>query len=172
MKYFRKYEGVDNKVKLKKSKFTPYYNVKVASNFDYNNFKNGDICLIQQHIRNEDIVGKKIVIFYVDFDLKTGDVVYIEPKVMEYRWIELPIGKYINLVSVEDGRMQSCNYWEDIKAFVWDYDDREEAVLRYNEKIGEMIKLREDFMIKKVTKELKDLKKLYSENLYEDEINV
>lgn len=165
MKYFRKHEGIDNKVKLRKSKFTPYYNVKSASNFDYDNFKNGDLCLIQQHIRNEGMVGKKIMIFYIDFDLKTGDVVYIEPKVMEYRWITLYTGDYINLVSVENGRMQSCNYWEDVKAFVWRYEDRDEAVLQYNSKISEMLRLREEFMVRKVNKELKDLKKLYSENI-------
>lgn len=165
MKYFRKHEGLDNKVKLRKSKFTPYYNVKGASNFDYDNFKNGNLCFIQQHIRNEEMIGNKIVISYVDFDLKTGDVIYIEPKVMEYRWTTLPTGDYINLVSVENGRMQSCNYWEDIKAFVWKYEDRDEAVLEYNTKISEMLLLREDFMVKKVSKELKDLKKLYSENI-------
>lgn len=165
MKYFRKHEGVDNKVKLKKSKFTPYYNVKDASKFDYDNFKNGDLCLIQQHIRDEAMVGKKIVIFYIDFDLKTGDVVYIEPKVMEYRWVTLFAEDYINLVSVEDGSMQSYNYWDYIKAFVWKYEDKDEAVLQYNSKISEMLRLREEFMIKKVNKELKDLRNLYSKNL-------
>ena len=165
MKYFRKYEGVDNKVKLKKSKFTPYYNVKDASKFDYDNFKNGDLCLIQQHISDEAMVGKKIVIFYVDFDLKTGDVVYIEPKVMEYRWVTLYSGDYINLVSVENDMMQSYNYWDYIKAFVWKYEDKDEAVLQYNSKISEMLRLREDFMVKKVNKELKDLRNLYSKNL-------
>ena len=166
MKCFRKHEGVDNKVKLKKSKFTPYYDVRGASKFDYDNFKNGDLCLIRQHISNEDMVGKKIVIFYVDFDLKTGDVVYIEPKVMEYRWITLPTGDYINLVSVENGRMQSYNYWENITAFVWKYEDRDEAVLQYNSKISEMLRLREEFMLRKVNKELKDLRKLYSKKSY------
>ena len=165
MKYFRKYEGVDNKVKLKKSKFTPYYNVKDASKFDYDNFKNGDLCLIQQHISDEAMVGKKIVIFYVDFDLKTGDVVYIEPKVMEYHWVTLYSGDYINLVSVENDMMQSYNYWDYIKAFVWKYEDKDEAVLQYNSKISEMLRLREDFMVKKVNKELKDLRNLYSKNL-------
>ena len=162
MKYFRKYEGVDNKVKLKKSKFTPYYNVKVASNFDYNNFKNGDICLIQQHISDEAMVGKKIVIFYVDFDLKTGDVVYIEPKVMEYRWVTLYSGDYINLVSVENGMMQSYNYWDYIKAFVWKYDKQDEALVEYNNKVTEMMKLREEVMNKKTAKELKGLSKILS----------
>ena len=165
MKYFRKHEGIDNKVKLRKSKFTPYYDVKVASNFDYNNFKNGNLYLIPQHIRDEDMVGKKIVIFYVDFDLKTGDVVYIEPKVMEYRLVTLCSEEYINLVSVENGRMQSYNYWDYIKAFVWKYEDKDEAVLQYNSKISEMLSLREDFMVKKMDKELKDLRKLYSKNL-------
>ena len=162
MKYFRKYEGVDNKVKLKKSKFTPYYNVKVASNFDYNNFKNGDICLIQQHISDEAMVGKKIVIFYVDFDLKTGDVVYIEPKVMEYRWVTLYSGDYINLVSVENDMMQSYNYWDYIKAFVWKYDKQDEALVEYNNKVTEMMKLREEVMNKKTAKELKGLSKILS----------
>lgn len=162
MKYFRKYEGVDNKVKLKKSKFTPYYNVKVASNFDYNNFKNGDICLIQQHISDEAMVGKKIVIFYVDFDLKTGDVVYIEPKVMEYRWVTLYSGDYINLVSVENGMTQSYNYWDYIKAFVWKYDKQDEALVEYNNKVTEMMKLREEVMNKKTAKELKGLSKILS----------
>ena len=162
MKYFRKHEGVDNKVNLRKSKFTPYYDVKGSSNFDYNNFKNGDICLIQQHISDEAMVGKKIVIFYVDFDLKTGDVVYIEPKVMEYRWVTLYSGDYINLVSVENGMMQSYNYWDYIKAFVWKYDKQDEALVEYNNKVTEMMKLREEVMNKKTAKELKGLSKILS----------
>ena len=162
MKYFRKHEGIDNKVKLRKSKFTPYYNVRDASKFDYDNFKNGDLCLIQQHISDEAMVGKKIVIFYVDFDLKTGDVVYIEPKVMEYRWVTLYSGDYINLVSVENGMMQSYNYWDYIKAFVWKYDKQDEALVEYNNKVTEMMKLREEVMNKKTAKELKGLSKILS----------
>ena len=81
---------------------------------------------------------------------------------MEYRWVTLYSGDYINLVSVENGMMQSYNYWDYIKAFVWKYDKQDEALVEYNNKVTEMMKLREEVMNKKTDKELKGLSKILS----------
>ena len=162
MKYYKRFDSVDNNIKLRKSKFSPYYTTECNLSFDYNNFESGSLQLIKQHVQDESLVGKKIIIYYLNFDVKTGDVVYIEPKVMEYRWITLFSGRYINLVSVEDSRTQSCNYWDSIKAFVWDYDKQDKALVEYNNKVTEMMKLREEVMNKKTAKELKGLSKIIS----------
>ena len=69
--------------------------------------KMGGLYCLNQQVNDESLLGKKIIISYIDFDLKTGDVIYIEPKLMEYRLFEWSFGKYIQLVSVEGNSLQS-----------------------------------------------------------------
>lgn len=41
--YYKVYDGVDNTIKLKKSKFTEYYDQSCSLEFDISNFENGSI---------------------------------------------------------------------------------------------------------------------------------
>lgn len=165
MSYYKVYDGVDNTIKLKKTKFTKYYNQKSLEKFNIEAFENGELYCLNQQVEDESLLGKKIIISYVDFDLKTGDVIYIEPKLMEYRLFDWSFGKYIHLVSVEGNSLQSPNYWDSIYVFVWDYDKQEEALSDYNRKVTEIIELRKEVMNKRTEKELKGLSKLLSKKL-------
>ena len=165
MSYYKVYDGVDNTIKLKKTKFTKYYNQKSLEKFNIEAFENGGLYCLNQQVEDESLLGKKIIISYVDFDLKTGDVIYIEPKLMEYRLFDWSFGKYIHLVSVEGNSLQSPNYWDSIYVFVWDCDKQEEALNDYNRKVTEMIELRKEVMNKRTEKELKGLSKLLSKKL-------
>ena len=160
MSYYKVYDGVDNTIKLKKTKFTKYYNQKSLEKFNIEDFENGGLYCLNQQVEDESLLGKKIIISYVDFDLKTGDVIYIEPKLMEYRLFNWSFGKYIHLVSVEGNSLQSPNYWDSIYVFVWGCDKQEEALSDYNRKVTEMIELRKEVMNKRTEKELKALSKL------------
>ena len=165
MSYYKVYDGVDNTIKLKKTKFTKYYNQKSLEKFNIEDFENGGLYCLRQQVDDESLLGKKIIISYVDFDLKTGDVIYIEPKLMEYRLFDWSFGKYIHLVSVEGNSLQSPNYWDSIYVFVWDCDKQEEALSDYNRKVTEMIELRKEVMNKRTEKELKALSKLCSKKV-------
>ena len=163
--YYKVYDGVDNTIKLRKTKFTEYYNQKCLEKFNIEDFENGGLYCLRQQVDDESLLGKKIIISYVDFDLKTGDVIYIEPKLMEYRLFDWSFGKYIHLVSVEGNSLQSLNYWDSIYVFVWDCDKQEEALSDYNRKVTEMIELRKEDMNKRTEKELKALSKLCSKKV-------
>ena len=163
--YYKVYNGVDNTIKLKKTKFTEHCNQKSLDEFNINDFESGGLYRLRQQVDDDSIIGKKIIISYIDFDLKTGDVIYIEPKLMEYRLFEWSFGKYIQLVSVEGNSLQSPNYWDSIYVFVWDCDKQEEALSDYNRKVKEMIELRKEVMNKRMEKELKGLSKLLSKKL-------
>ena len=163
--YYKVYDGVDNTIKLRKTKFTEYYNQKCLEKFNIEDFENGGLYCLKQQVNDESLLGKKIIISYVDFDLKTGDVIYIEPKLMEYRLFDWSFGKYIHLVSVEGNSLQSPNYWDSIYVFVWDCDKQEEALSDYNRKVAEMIELRKEVMNKRTEKELKALSKLCSKKV-------
>lgn len=163
--YYKVYNGVDNTIKLKKTKFTEHCNQKSLDEFNINDFESGGLYRLRQQVDDDSIIGKKIIISYINFDLKTGDVIYIEPKLMEYRLFEWSFGKYIHLVSVEGNSLQSPNYWDSIYVFVWDCDKQEEALSDYNRKVKEMIELRKEVMNKRMEKELKGLSKLLSKNL-------
>ena len=163
--YYKVYNGVDNTIKLKKTKFTEHCNQKSLDEFNINDFEIGGLYRLRQQVDDDSIIGKKIIISYIDFDLKTGDVIYIEPKLMEYRLFEWSFGKYIQLVSVEGNSLQSPNYWDSIYVFVWDCDKQEEALSDYNRKVKEMIELRKEVMNKRMEKELKGLSKLLSKKL-------
>lgn len=165
MSYYKVYDGVDNTIKLKKTKFTKYYNQKSLEKFNIEDFENGGLYCLRQQVDDESLLGKKIIISYVDFDLKTGDVIYIEPKLMEYRLLDWSFSKYIHLVSVEGNSLEIANYWDSIYVFVWDYDKQEEALSDYNRKVAEMIELRKEVMNKRTEKELKGLSKLLSKKL-------
>ena len=163
--YYGVFDGVDNTVKLKKSKFTEYYDQSYSSEFDIDNFENGGVYFLKQQVGDKSLLGRKIVIYYIDFDLKTGDVIYIEPKMMEYCLFEYASREYMHLVSVEKGYLQSPNYWDSIKVYVWDCDKQEEALSDYNRKVAEMIELRKEVMNKRTEKELKALSKLCSKKV-------
>ena len=163
--YYKVYNGVDNTIKLKKTKFTEHCNQKSLDEFNINDFESGGLYRLRQQVDDDSIIGKKIIISYINFDLKTGDVIYIEPKLMEYRLFEWSFGKYIHLVSVEGNSLQSPNYWDSIYVFVWDCDKQEEALSDYNRKVKEMIELRKEVMNKRMEKELKGLSKLLSKKL-------
>ena len=165
MSYYKVYDGVDNTIKLKKTKFTKYYNQKSLEKFNIEDFENGGLYCLRQQVDDESLLGKKIIISYVDFDLKTGDVIYIEPKLMEYRLFDWSFGKYIHLVSVEGNSLQSPNYWDSIYVFVWGCDKQEEALSDYNRKVTEMMELRKEVMNKRTEKELKALSKLCSKKV-------
>lgn len=159
--YYKVFDGVDNNVKLRKTKFTAYYNEDCSMDFDVNNFENGGLYRLKQQVGDENVLGKKIIISYIDFDLKTGDVIYIEPKLMEYRLFDWGFGKFIHLVSVETGHLQSPNHWDSISVFVWSCEKQEEALVDYNRRVTEMVKLREEIMNKRTLKELKSLSKIH-----------
>lgn len=163
--YYKVYNGVDNTIKLKKTKFTEYYKQKRIEKFNIDDFENGGIYCLNQQVNDESLLGKKIIISYIDFDLKTGDVIYIEPKLMEYRLFEWSFGKYIHLVSSERGIVQNFNYWEDIVVNVWQHDQQTEALNDYNRKVTEVMELRKEFMDKRTEKELKGLSKLLCKKL-------
>lgn len=163
--YYKVYNGVDNTIKLKKTKFTEHYNQESLDEFNINDFESGRLYRLRQQVNDDSLIGKKIIISYIDFDLKTGDVIYIEPKLMEYRLFEWSFGKYIHLVSVEDGSLQSPNYWDSIYVFVWECSRQDEALGDYNRKVTEMIELRKNVMNKRTEKELKGLSKLLSKKL-------
>ena len=74
--YYKVYDGVDNTIKLRKTKFTEYYNQKCLEKFNIEDFENGGLYCLKQQVNDESLLGKKIIISYVDFDLKTGDVIY------------------------------------------------------------------------------------------------
>lgn len=162
---YEKFDGVDNEINLRKVKYTPYYNKDSIQDFDATSFENGGLYRIRQDIKDEFLIGTKFIIYHVDFSLKTGDVYYIQPRLMEYRLINKRHGDYINLVSSERGIVQNCNYWEDIVVNVWSHDQPTEALSDYDRKVTEMIELRKEFMDKRTEKELKGLSKLLSKNL-------
>ena len=155
------FDGVDNNIKLRKTKCTAYYNEDCNMDFDVDNFEDGALYYLNQQANNKDVLGKKIIISYINFDLKTGDVIYIEPKLMEYRLFDWGFGKFIHLVSVETGQLQSPNHWDSIRVFVWGCEKQEEALVEYNRRVAEIIKLREEVMNKRTLKELKSLSKIY-----------
>ena len=163
--HYKVFDGIDNNIKLRKTKFTAYYNEDCIKDFDVDNFEDGELYCLNQQVNNKDVLGKKIIISYIDFDLKTGDVIYIEPKLMEYRLFDWGFGEFIHLVSVETGQLQSPNYWDMLRVFVWSCEKQEEALADYNRKVAEIIKLREEVMNKRTLKELKSLSKLLSKKL-------
>lgn len=162
---YEKFDGVDNEIKLRKSKYTPYYNKDYVQDFDATSFDNGGLYRIRQDIEDESLIGTKFIIYHVDFSLKTGDAYYIQPRLMEYRLINKGHGDYINLVSSEGGVLQNFNYWEDIVVNVWNHEQPCEALNDYNRKVTEMIELRKEVMNKRTEKELKALSKLCSKKV-------
>ena len=79
---YDKFDGVDNEIKLRKAKYTPYYNKNYIQYFDATSFENGGLYRIRQDIKDEFLIGTKFIIYHVDFSLKTGDVYYIQTRFM------------------------------------------------------------------------------------------
>jgi len=53
MSYYKVYDGVDNTIKLKKTKFTKYYNQKSLEKFNIEAFENGELYCLNQQVEDE-----------------------------------------------------------------------------------------------------------------------
>lgn len=121
---------------------------------DFNNYIQGGYYSIPQAVKDESLIGRKFVVFDVRYNTENGEHDITKPVVVEYvkwkRWDEW----LIDLHTVNDGRLLDCNWYRSIDMCVYDYDNKESALLDYNNQVSNMIKAREKYITDMLQKEL------------------
>lgn len=141
-----------------KSRYVPFFNDDVDS-FNPNDFRQGGLYRISQVVKDESLVGTKLVVYYVDFCLKSGETRILKPKIVEYSYVKWWDEVHINLTQVSDGRTIHPDFYRIVEAYVWSYENLDLALIDYNSKIETIVNEREKYLTSVMEKELKRVSK-------------
>ena len=141
-----------------KSRYVPFFNDD-ADSFNPKEFCQGGLYRISQVVKDESLVGTKLVVYYVNFCLKSGETCILKPKIVEYSYVKWCDEVYINLTQVSDGRTIHPDFYKIVRACVWSYENLDLALVDYNHKIETIVSEREKYLTGIMEKELKRVSK-------------
>ena len=110
-------------------------------------------------MKDESLVGTKLVVYYVNFCLKSGETFILKPKIVEYSYVKWWDEVHINLTQVSDGRTIHPDFYKIVRACVWSYESLDLALVDYNSKIETIVSEREKYLTGIMEKELKRVSK-------------
>ena len=141
-----------------KSRYVPFFN-EYADSFNPKEFCQGGLYRISQVANDESLVGTKLVVYYVNFCLKSGETYILKPKIVEYSYVKYWDEVHINLTQVSDGRTIYPDFRKSVEAYVWSYENLDFALISYNSKIETIINERRKYLTSIMEKELKRVSK-------------
>ena len=141
-----------------KTRFEPFFDDN-AESFNPKQFYQGGLYSVGQVVKDESLVGTKLVLYYVNFDLKTGKTSIMKPRIVEYNFVKYWHETHINLLQVSDGRTVYPDFRKIFTAYVWSYENLDLAITDYNSKIETVMSERCKFLTEIMNKEMKSVSK-------------
>ena len=142
----------------RKSKFNPFFE-DIGESFNPKHFSQGGLYSVRQVEKDESLIGTKFVLYYFNFDLKSGETILIKPRIVEYGFVKYWNETHINLLQASDGKTVYPDFRRIFTAFVWSYENLDLAVSDYNHKVETMINERRKYLTEIMDKELKSISK-------------
>lgn len=141
-----------------RSRYVPFFNSDV-DHFNPNEFCQGGLYSVRQVSKDESLVGTKLVVYYVNFCLKSGETHILEPRIVEYSYVKWWDEVHINLTQVSNGRTIYPDFYKSVVAYVWSHENLDLALIDYNSKIETIINERKKYLTGVMEKELKRITK-------------
>lgn len=141
-----------------RSRYVPFFN-DYTDPFNPKDFRQGGLYRFGQVVKDESLVGTKLVVYYVNFCLKSGETYILKPKIVEYSYVKWCDEVHINLTQVSDGRTIYPDFYKIVVAYVWSYDNLDLALMDYNSKIETIVSERGKYLTGVMEKELKRVSK-------------
>lgn len=144
-----------NKKKVRR----PIFN-EPTNDIDFKNYVEGGRYVVPAKSDDLSLEGKTYVMFDIQYDLRLGLLVKTSPSIMTFIYsssagIEQVLLKPLSGLGIFSG---AC--WTRVKSvFVYSYNNIDEAILSYNEKVNEIKNLRKEHLLNLVEKEIKELDK-------------
>lgn len=141
-----------------KSRYVPFFNSDTDP-FNPKGFCQGGLYRVGQVVKDESLVGTKLVVYYVNFCLKSGETRILKPRIVEYSYVKWWDEVHINLTRVSDGRTIHPDFYKSVVAYVWSYENLDLALVDYNSKIETILNERQKYLTGVMGKELKRVSK-------------
>ena len=144
-----------NKYKVR----NPIFN-EPASNIDFKNYVEGGRYAVPAKVDDLSLEGEEYVMFDIQYDVKSGLLVKTPPRIMTFVYSSSAGIEQVLLKPASGLGIFSGACWTRVKSvFVYSRNNIDVAVLSYNEKVSEVKKLRKDYLLSLVDKEMKEIDK-------------
>lgn len=144
-----------NKYKVR----NPVFN-EITSEIDFKNYNEGGRYIVPAKSDDLSLEGEEYVMFDIQYDVRSGLLVKTPPRMMKFVYSISVKTEQVLLKPLSGLGIFSGACWtRQESVFVYSSNNIDAAILSYNEKVNEVKKLRREYLLSLVDKEMKELDK-------------